>query len=370
MNLSRNKLLGRLVTLLRHGREKLGNFQRPRSGRHRGGSVRSRHVLDVVVKSSRQEKLERARRWRRFLKWAAVTGAVVAVAASSRQAVARYFWDNPDLRLAHTADIRTDGTLTHDEILRHAGLSEQTHLYDVDLRAARERLEALPNVRQASVERELPGRLVIAVQERRPVLWVISEKPRLRGYTSTPALGGRLIDEEGHLFQCTELTSELIHLPALNLHKLNHTQAGAHLSTPQVKASLNLLQRLRDSLGPHGLDVTEINAPNDWSLVVKLSDDLTVTFGYEDVDNQFERLTRILEIAAEKKKRLRTVNLLPRKNVPVRFADDDDPSEASSPDQARTVPVVGRPTPPPAAPASRSTAPEPDPLEAILGGGR
>ena len=332
--------------------------------------ARGRHVLDVVVKSSRQEKLERARRWRRLLKWAAATAVVAALAASSRQAVARYFWQNPELRLAHAADIRTNGTLTHDEILRHAGLSEQTHLYDVDLRAARERLEALPNVRQASVGRELPGKLVIAVEERHPVMWVTSEKPRLRGYTSDATLGGRLIDEEGHLFLCTEVSADLLALPALNLHKLNHTQPGAYLATPQVRASLDLLRRLRDTLGPKGLDVKEINAPNDWSLVVKLSDDLTVTFGYDDVDAQFERLMRIVSIAREKNKRLRTVNLLPRKNVPVRFADNDP--EMPAPADDRTVPVVGRPAPPPAAPssASKSQAQDPDPLEAILGGGR
>ncbi|MFN0129190.1 MAG: cell division protein FtsQ/DivIB, partial [Verrucomicrobiales bacterium] len=318
MNLSRHYLLGRLVALIDRGRARLGNFQRGSRGRRRRVPA-GRHVLDVVVKSNRQERLERARRWRRGLKWAAIIGALATLATSSHDAVARYFWQNPEMRLAHSAVVRTNGSLTHDEVLRRAGLTEDTHVYDVDLRAVRERLEAIPNVRHASVERELPGRLVISVEERLPVLWIECENPPLRAYTIDPNRGGLMIDEDAQLFRCEELRPEWLRLPVLNVRRLGHAQPGVQLTAAPVQTGLDLLHRLRETFGPRGVDVTEIDAPNDWSLVARLTNGMNVTFGYDAMDEQFDRLARVVAVADEGQVRLRTVNLLPRKNIPVTF---------------------------------------------------
>lgn len=367
MNLSRHQFLGRLLRLVQRGRDKLGNFQRAHAGR-RQPAARGRHVLDVVVKSSRQEKLERARRWRRGLQWGALAAAAAALAATSHQAVARYFWQNPDLQLSSGAEIRTNGSLSHDSILRHAGLSETNHVYDVDLRATRERLEALPNVRHASVERALPGRLVIEVEERLPVLWLSCDQPPLRPYTTDPSEGACLIDEEGHLFLCTELRDELLYLPVLHLRRLSHTQPGVHLTTAPVQAGLDLLRRLRDTFGARGLDVAEIDAPNDWSLVAKLTNDLSITIGYDDVDEQLRRLVRVVDVATEQNLRLGTVNLLPRKNVPVTLLGPETATPGASirAGRGKAVPVA---SPAPTAEEAQS-ARKTDQLEAILGGGR
>jgi cell division septal protein FtsQ len=326
-------------------------------------------VLDVVVKSSRQEKLERIRRWRRGLQWGVLTTLAITLVAGSRQAVARYFWQNPDLRLASSAEVRTNGTLTHEDILRHAGLAENTHVYEVDLRAARERLESLPNVRHATVRRELPGRLVIEVEERRAVAWLTCDHPQLNGYTANPEKGARLLDEEGHVFLCTEISSELLHLPALHLRRLRHSQPGARLTTVTVQTGLELLRRLQESFGPRSVDVSEIHAANEWSLNVQMSNGLTVTFGYEDLDGQIDRLVRVVDYAAAHDRLLHTVNLLPRKNVPVTFlaTDSSTPLPRINAGVGSQRPVSGQPVRPPAPAAASSDDPQ---LEDILGGGR
>jgi cell division septal protein FtsQ len=368
VNLPRHHLLGRLLTLLHSGRARLGNFQRGR----RRPVPRGSHVLDVLVKSSRQEKLERARRWKRGLQWGAVVTAVVVLATTSHQAVARYFWQNPEFRLATGADIRTNGTLSHDDILRRAGLSDSTHIYDVDLRAVRERLEALPNVRRASVARELPGRLIIEVEERLPLMWLSCDQPSLQPITTNPAHGACLLDEEGHLFLCTELRAELMHLPVLHLRHLANSQPGIQLTSAPVRAGLDLLHRLRATFSPRGLDVSEIDAPNDWSFVAKLSNDLSITFGYEDFDGQLARLTQVMDQSDALNRRLRTVNLLPQKNVAVTFlSEGDQPALAdgtAAPGAAAgtALPVSGAPAPQrPPVPSREARQ-----LEAILGSGR
>ena len=369
MNISRHHLLGRLLSWLPGKGSTPGNFQRRRSSPGRRRPVpRGSHVLDVLVKSTRQQQLERSKRWRHGLKWGGLIAATVALAASSHQAVARYFWQNPEFQLASSAEIRTNGTLTHDDIMRAADLTEATHIYAVDLRLAREKLEALPNVRHATVERELPGRLVIEIDERLPVMWLSCDQPSLQPFTTNSAHGACLLDEDGHLFVCRELRTELMRLPVLHLRRLPNSQAGVQLNSAAVQTGLDLLTHLRQAFGSRALDVVEIDAPNDWSLVAKFTNDLSVTFGYDELGQQIDRLLKVIDHSSERNLRLGTVNMLPRKNVPVTFLEDAVVPVNAGPSalDGVTLPVSSRPTPPRPTAASEEAAQ----LEAILGGGR
>ena len=65
---------------------------------------------------------------------------------------------------------RTDGSL----ILQRLGLARGLPILGVDPQAAKTALEALPWVRQASVERQLPDTIYIRLQEREPLaLWQV-----------------------------------------------------------------------------------------------------------------------------------------------------------------------------------------------------
>jgi hypothetical protein len=280
------------------------------------------------------------------MKVGGLVAGLVLVAGGARVVLVRNFWHSPDLRVAG-ADVQTTGSLTHDDILLHAGLSESDHVYDVDLEQARENLEALPVVRQASVERELPGRLVIRVEERLPVAWLACESPRIDALTTNANVGGCLLDTEGHIFRCTELRKELMNLPILHVRRLPNTQPGVQVTAEPVQAGLALLDRVRQHFGPRGMDVREIDSPNDWSLVVKFTDDTAVTFGYDDVEGQIDQLSRIFEVAVEKNLRLATVNLLARKNVAATILGPARPqaAPAAAPPTAPAAPAGGVPRP-------------------------
>jgi POTRA domain, FtsQ-type len=361
-------MIARLTKAFRR-RRRPGNFRR---ARRPGRPVQPAHVLDVQVDSSREKRRRRGRQWLIGLKYGALGGAVVLIAGAARSVLARNFWLSQEL-LVRGADIQTDGTLSHEEIMRHAGLSETTHVYDVDLRAVRERLEVVPAVRHAAVERELPGRLVIHLEERQSVAWLACDSPLVEAFNTNPRAGGCLLDAEGYIFLCTELRPELMKLPVIHVSRLPNTQPGVHVTAEPVQAGLALLDRVRRQFGPRGLDVVEIDSPNEWSLVVKFSDDTVVTFGYDDLDGQLARLTRVLDISAEKSFRLGTVNLLPRKNVPVTIVRSTSPRPAAEP-AAPVVPASGSgepvatPDPKPEARPSglRSRLPDPQ-LEEILG---
>src|SRR5690606_10298368 len=112
------------------------------------------------------------------------------------------------------------------------------------------------------------------------------------------------------------------------------------------------------------------DAPNDWSLVAKFTDDSVVTFGYDDLEGQMSRLTQVMDVTTAKNFRLATVNLLPRKNVPVTFRGEAGPLTSSSSISTGVTAV------PSSTPSRPLPAVKPPPrevgrqLEEILGGGR
>ena len=65
---------------------------------------------------------------------------------------------------------QTDGFLNRDWFIRHFELSPDTVLMDLDLADIKARLEAEPQIREARVERQLPGTLRVYLAERAPLL--------------------------------------------------------------------------------------------------------------------------------------------------------------------------------------------------------
>ena len=73
--------------------------------------------------------------------------------------------------LFHVREVRIDGaaTLSRDEVLTLAGVGPGTNVFHLDTDAVAASLEADPWVASATVERHLPGTVVIRLQERTPV---------------------------------------------------------------------------------------------------------------------------------------------------------------------------------------------------------
>lgn len=70
-----------------------------------------------------------------------------------------------------TRDIRIEGavTLTREDVLRLAGIGPGTNVFHLDADAVARALVADPWIATASVERHLPGTVVIRLQEREPI---------------------------------------------------------------------------------------------------------------------------------------------------------------------------------------------------------
>ena len=98
------------------------------------------------------------------------------------------------------ATIAVDGNrrLSRDEILQWAGISEGTSIWDAPAGVVRMRLQSHPWIERVVVDRELPRRLRIEVQERRPV--AVAQLDELDYVDGTGHILGPLRDDDSRDF--------------------------------------------------------------------------------------------------------------------------------------------------------------------------
>ena len=80
-----------------------------------------------------------------------------------------------------------NGLMTSETLVVQSGLAMGGNLFDADLTSARERIASLPIIQDALLLRQPPGRLVISVQERKPVA-LISTSSGLVGLDTDAAV--------------------------------------------------------------------------------------------------------------------------------------------------------------------------------------
>lgn len=127
-----------------------------------------RHVLDVKLSSNQ------VRRRRAQLALSAVFAIVFLVVTvyglwrGGWWAVQRFVYHNEQLQIREF-QVRTDGVIDRDHLARWSGVKLGDNLFAVDLHAIKRHLEMHGMIRQASLERVLPGTLRLQVSEREPL---------------------------------------------------------------------------------------------------------------------------------------------------------------------------------------------------------
>jgi cell division protein FtsQ len=277
---------------------------------------RQQHLLDVKVRS-RKATQQRARR---SLMFVAKTLFVVALCAAiyfgAREAARRFFFQNPDYQL-RTIEAETDGTLQRERILEVAELREGENIFAVNLGRVRERLQQLPQVDDVQVVRKLPGEIDIKVTERKPVAWITSDKELNDPFVSDAAF---LVDARGVLMKEKRLLPEYLGLPLITGCAGEPLEPGKVVESFEAKAALELLRLSTRSFMQTRFQIREIDLARGYCLLVTDKNHTRVTFGFDDLETQLQRLEQFLVYADDTKQELATINLLVQRNIPVTFA--------------------------------------------------
>lgn len=293
---------------------------------------KQQHLLDVKVRSYKFKQQRNRRVLLGFCKIILLAGMAGGIWYGGRECLNKFFWRNPDYNLTNV-EISDDGTLSREQILRVSGIREGENIFKVDLATARENLSQLPQVEHAELERMLPNKIAITIAERKPIAWLAakgSEDPT----TSEDAF---LIDRKGILIKSKKQLSEYFHLPVIYGVSTDDLEAGQVVDTIEMKSAIDLLQLNAESTR---FQIRSIDLSKGYCMIVTNQSHMQITFGFDRVDAQLERLGRLMDYVETKNKIIQTANLMPERNVPVTFFQ---PSDEASADEAPAPPAPAKP---------------------------
>ncbi len=330
--------------------------QRPRARNKRLSSFRQRrqqHLLDVKVRSRTAVQHRNRKVLMTLSKAALVIALLGGIYVGARFAAKRFFLDNPDYKLTNI-EVQTDGTLQRDQILSVANLREGENIFRVNLARVHDLLQDLPQVDEVEVLRKLPAEIDIRIVERKPIAWITSEKQIADPFASDAAF---LVDARGILMKEKKLLPEYLGLPSILGCGSESLQAGKQVESPEVRAALELLHLSTRSFMQTRFQVREIDVSKGYCLIVTDKNHSKVTFGFDNLDLQLQRLEQFLIYSDDAHREIATVNLLVQRNIPVTFAKspaeviNDTVEPAESPRVMKAIPV-NAPTPKKSTPAT------------------
>jgi cell division septal protein FtsQ len=293
--------------------------ERPRVRNQRLSNTKQRrqqHLLDVKVRSHKAIQ----HRNKRILVVASkialcllvLGGLIYGVRYGSR----RLFFDNPEYRLSKI-DVRTDGALPRELVLQTAGLREGENIFSVNLAQVHDQLHQLPQVDEVQVVRNMPNAIDISIVERKPIAWITSAKDFADPFGPE---GGFLIDARGVLMKEKKLLPEYLGLPVIAGCANESLAPGKVVDSFEAKAALELLKLSTRSFMQTRFQIREIDVSKGYCLVVTDKNHTRVTFGFDNLDAQLQRLEQFLVWADDDKREIETLNLLVQRNIPVTFA--------------------------------------------------
>lgn len=279
----------------------MSNLLSPRSG------VRDLHDLGERSSLVGAQRVGRARRRRSRTRahYGTVIALVLIAAAVTAGIAVGVRWLMVSPRFAVTAvDVRGASRVSIDRIVEAADVPAGISLFRVNPDAIAARVVGLPEVRRAQVIRELPNRLAIVVEERRPF---------------TLAHGGRLhwIDEDGRTVG-EERRAVAATVPLIT--GLSEDEIAAMRTAPGAKArsAITVIQALLRTGSALTEEIAEIDVSRPEGPVLFTMDGVEVRLGTEDWGDRLARLEGVLAQVARDDARVSVVDLRFRDQVVLR----------------------------------------------------
>lgn len=227
-------------------------------------------------------------------------------------AVLANMWKS-DLKVA-SVTVEGNSIITEKEIRTQAGINNESKLFDIDLFAVRKRIEQNPFIRTASVNREVPGRIAIQVEERVPIAAVVLDKIFY-------------FDAEGYVLPPTR-SENIFDLPVLT-GSLQRSELvpGRRYSTTNVQDALTILRMAQQVSDQLYRRISEVHVEADKDIILHTAEfGVPVIFGRGDTAEKLVKFDTfwnefVLHHGAHE---LRFVDLRYRDQVVVRWVHDKD----------------------------------------------
>lgn len=227
----------------------------------------------------------------------ALGGCIAALVAGYGRLRAMWLEQGRIVDMERQVTIQSGKMVLPDVIAEIFGLRRGVVLGEIDF--AKKRADALariPNIREITISRYLPDRVTLVVEERKPIA-----RMNFRGCKSVT---GRVVDEEGVVFDCIPGTSML---PTIREPRKPGTPRGQRLER-RARAALTLVELCREP-EYQSLGLLEVDISKQDFLVATLGNYSTVKLAWEGMDESTvearrrlrQRLTCLVQAIASKR---------------------------------------------------------------------
>ncbi len=208
--------------------------------------------------------------------------------------------------------------ISKEQALQILGIKETINMTSLDTGALKTRLEKHLCIESAHIRAELPDTLHIEISERIPLVYVEQE--------SGTETGNRLrffMDPTGHLFPVVpEFHRNFTGVPVWYLQPgdVSEFKPGAVISEEKFRPIAELVSAANMYSLVDIPAIREIFRPKDWKIIITLETGTEVMMQVYDLKAQMERLSMILEHCRATQRRPRSINVVPRINPTVIYA--------------------------------------------------
>ncbi len=223
----------------------------------------------------------RARRARLRARLKQRAGVIVASLAGAVAVVAAGYWLTTSPRFAvKSVEVHGASRVPVPRILAAAAIAPGANVWTLDGRAVAARIESLPEIRRADVVRELPNRVTIVVEERRP-------------FTLVHAARLHWMDEDGHVLG-EERRAVAPGAPVISGLTEEELASMRTAPGPKARAAVTLIRALLRSGTSLAAEISEIDMSRPEGPVLYTVDGVEVRLGTEEWDERLARLEGVL----------------------------------------------------------------------------
>lgn len=208
--------------------------------------------------------------------------------------------------------------ISKEQAMQILGIGETINMTSLDTGALKARLEEHLCIESAHIRAELPDTLHIEISERIPLVYVEQE--------SGTETGNRVrffMDPTGHLFPVVpEFHRNFTGVPVWYLQPgdVSEFKPGAVISEDKFRPIAELVSAANMYSLVEIPAIREIFRPKDWKIIITLETGTEVMLQVYDLKAQMERLSMILEHCRATQRRPRSINVVPRINPTVIYA--------------------------------------------------
>ena len=282
----------------------------------KGGDLQRLHIK---VSSPRIVMFQFLKELGRLAKLAVILGLISLICWGGYRGIEHVFLGN-ERYILQEIELKTNGKLSHTRVVEAANIDLGANVFAINIDQLKESLTKLPEVISCDVERRLPGKLRITLMERVPIAWIESQTLNFPGRKS----GGILVDSKGITFPCEScLWNSAQDLPVIVVHGAEEENFlhGHAMKQPDIIRAIHLLKSFQNANIRAEWLPERIVLLNSYSMEAMCNDGSYAVFGMYEHERQINDFISVREHIIKSDRQVQHINLIPKINIPVKFAD-------------------------------------------------